>query len=602
MRRSRRSRSLTWVIAVASVAGAAAWAAPAAHAAPTWHLAPLNPAFVAYQQQRAAGAAVGSLVPLPVNPRPWAKAALRHGPLAAQGDTYAAAYDPRDPAQDPTAALLPAVRDQGGLDDCWAFASLASLEFSLLTSPTPTTADFSPDNLAVPAGLDFDYGPNGGGNYQMATAELARWNGPVAETSDPYNGIAVPGLSPTEHVQNVLFLPDRTGTTDNGAIKAAVLTYGAVYTGMYADPAMSTLSGGSYYNPATHAYYYSGSADADHAVDIVGWDDDYPAANFKAGKQPLSDGAFLVRNSWGSGWGDQSFSQGGYFYVSYDDTRIASTMAVFTGEPVDEYAQNLGYDKLGFTDAIGCGDTTAWMAAGYTMAGDSSLEAAAFYAQSPGTTYDVSVASDLNDQATWTPVCSGTIDTPGYHTVAFDQSVAVLAGTRFYVVVRLTTPTTSSPIPLEDSNPSSAASKATTAPGRCYISQDGSPGSWDDIGADYQADVCLKVFAGPATPDLTKPATKALAAVKVVRGSYATLRYRVNDLTPRDTEKVTIKITNRAGKTVKSFVLSGRTPNVSLSLRYKCLLARAGYHFSVYATDRWGNTQTSVGRAAFTVR
>ncbi len=268
--------------------------------------------------------------------------------------------------------MLPAVRDQGSFNDCWAFASLGSLEFSLL----PAVNDFSEDHLAVPAGTDFDYGPDGGGNYQMATAELARWNGPVAQASDPNDGVFVSGLPAIEHVQNVIFLPDRSATTDNDAIKAAVLTYG-----------------------------YS--------------------------------------------------------------------------------------------------------------------------------------------------------------------------------------------------------SKATTAAGRSYTSPDGSPGSWDDIGVksgSYHADVCLKVCAGPAKPDTFKPATKALAAVKVVRGNYATLRYRVNDLTPHDIEKVTIRITKRSGKVVKSFTVSGCTPNTSLSLRFRCLLARAGYHYCVYTTDRWGNTQTSVGRAALTVR
>jgi C1A family cysteine protease len=575
------------------VAGAAAWAAPAARAAaPAWHFGPLNPAFVAYEQQRAAhpGATLGTLVPLPVNPRPWAKAALRLGPLAAQGDTYATSYDPCADSSN----VLPAVRDQGSFNDCWAFASLGSLEFSLL----PAVNGFSEDHLAVPAGTDFDYGPDGGGNYQMATAELARWNGPVAQASDPNDGVFVSGLPAIEHVQNVIFLPDRSGSTDNDAIKAAVLTYGAVFTGMYADPYMSSGSGG-YYNPATCAYYYNGSADPDHAVDIVGWDDNYPATNFKAGRQPASNGAFIVRNSWGTRWGD-----GGYFYVSYDDRRIASTMAVFTGEATSDYAQNLGHDRLGFTDTIGYGDDTAWMAAGYTVKGDSALEAASFYAQSPGTTYDVYVGSDLNDPTTWTAACSGTIDAAGYHTVAFDQSWAAQAGVKFYVIVRLTTPTTTDPIPLEDAIPG-YSSKATTAAGQSYASPDGSPGSWDDIGVEsgsHRADVCLKVFAGQATPDPIRPATRALAAVKVVRGHYATLRYRVNDLTPHDIEKVTIKITKRSGNVVKSFTVSGCTPNTSLSLRFRCLLARAGYHYCVYATDRWGNTQTSVGRAALTVR
>ena len=207
---------------------------------------------------------------------------------------------------------LSPVRDQGPDGNCWAFAALGSLE-SYLRPAQPF--DFSEDNLAVAAGTDFDYGVYGGGNYNMATAELSRWNGPVAETSDAYgDGVFVSGLAPLAHVQNVLFLPDRTGPTDNDTIKWAVENEGPVYTAMYADSGMESSKDSTAYNAATDAFYYTGTADANHAVDIVGWDDNYSAANFATA--PAGDGAFIVRNSWGTGWGTS-----GYFYVSYYDTR-----------------------------------------------------------------------------------------------------------------------------------------------------------------------------------------------------------------------------------------------------------------------------------------
>ena len=54
---------------------------------------------------------------------------------------------------------------------------------------------------------------------------------------------------------------------------------------------------------------------------------------------------------------------------------IGTSMAVFTSESIDDYAQNFGYDTLGFTDRYGYGSDTAWMAAGFTPKGDSQLEA-----------------------------------------------------------------------------------------------------------------------------------------------------------------------------------------------------------------------------------
>ncbi len=584
MRRSSRSLPILDLLLALVVAVVAAVAVPAAQAAVrTPSAAPLNPAFVAFRHNVAATAAHGTfkaLVPAPVNSRSWAKAPLALGPLA-----LATSYDLRD-----TGKLSP-VRDQGDYNTCWSFASLASLESYLLPVPAE---DFSEDNLAMAAAGDFDFGFNGGGNYQMATAELTRWNGPVAETSDPYDAKFVAGLAPIEHVQNVLFLPDRTGPTDNDTIKYAVENYGAVYASIYADSGMSSSSTSPYFNAANDSYYYDGSATADHAIDIVGWNDDYSRTNFST--EPADNGAFIVRNSWGTGWGDN-----GYFYVSYDDVVIGHGMAVFQGEPTTDYAQNFGYDKLGFTDAIGYGSDTAWMAADFVPRGDSFLGAASFYAQSPNTAYDIYLASSLNDHSTWLEMAAGTVAAAGYQTIPFATQPKAAAGLRFYMIVELTSPTTAWPIAVEDAQ-KGYSSKATAAAGESYISADGSPGSWIDSAVARGATVCLRVFAGEPTPDAIAPVTRALAAVKVARGRYANLRYRVTDATANDKEKVTIKIRNRLGRVVKTLALGWHGPNVAQLVRYRCTLARGTYHYYVYATDFWGNLQTSVGHAALTVK
>ena len=597
MRRSRRPRSFAWLIALATAAGVAAWAAPAAHAAaPAGHLAPHDPGFVAYQKQlRLYGPSLTRrpLALAPFDASAWAKAPLHLGDFAPP-----LTYDLGEYGK------LPPILDQGQTMNCWAYSTMASLESFLL----PTySEDFSEDSLVSAAATDFDGVVKYGGNFYMSTAELARWNGPVAASADKY------------HVQNVLFLPDRTAWDDNDTIKWAVMTYGAVYTSMCMGPQYFVQDTTN--NPPTNSCYYCGAdaktaqlldLEVNHAVDIVGWDDNFPATDFAAGDQPLGNGAFLVRNSWGTGWGNQ-----GYFWISYYDEFVGNLngaqepgcMAAFGGVPTGDpgyYTQNFGYDKLGMDDEFGWG-STSWMAVAVTPAVDSPLVAASFYALSPATSYKIYLGSSLDDRSNL--VGSGTTDCGGYRTVAFDTSATVAGGKKAYVIVELTTPGCSWPLALQDVV-SGYSSKATTAAGQSYVSPDGSSDSWVDVGSSAgaskvglsePAEVCLKVF-GDATPDPNRPATRALAAVKVVRGHYATLRYRVNDLTAHDIEKVTIRITKHSGKVVKSFVVSGRTPNTSLSLRFRCLLARAGYHYSVYATDRWGNTQTSVGRAALTVR
>jgi C1A family cysteine protease len=590
----------TIALAVAVAAAAAALAAPEAHATTQGHFGPRNPAFLAWLHDRSAGPLVSTtvnghslapLVPVPVDPASWSARAVRRGPLALGDTPLPASYDPRLQADDPSFYdLLPAIRDQGQDNDCWAYSSIASLEWSLL----PATTMYGEYDLAYKAAADFDWGLQDGGNYEIATAELARWRAPVSESAGVDSGYT-PGLPTIEHVKDVLFLPDRTSASDNDTIKAAIQQYGAVYTAMYADDGMSYDTTSAYFNKSTSAYYYNGSAQPDHAVDIVGWDDSYSRANFST--DPGMDGAFICRNSWSSAWGD-----GGYFYVSYADVLIGTSMAVFTGEPTTDYAQNLGHDTLGFTDSYGFGTDTAWMAAGYTVKGDSTLEAAGLYALSPGTTYTLYAGTSLTNHATWTNVGSGTLDVAGYHTVAFTTPYNALAGVKFYVIAQVTAPTTVYPLALEDYQ-SGYSSRAASAAGQSYVSSDGT--TWGDLTVVYSpsADVCLKVFAGAATPDQYKPVTKALAAASVYRGHTVSLRYRVNDATGKyDVEKVVIRIRTKAGKLVKTITVGTKQPNVSLSYRYLCKLPRGSYRWYVYATDRWGNTQSSVGRASLTVK
>ena len=231
-------------------------------------------------------------------------------------------------------------------------------------------------------------------------------------------------------MHDVLELPSRRSATDNADLKWAVMTYGAVYTSMCWSAAA--------FRDSSAAYYYAGSSSPNHAVTLVGWDDSYQASGFVS--RPPGPGAFLVRNSWGT-----SFGQDGYFWVSYYDTEFAVDNAVFAGaEPAAASERIYQHDPLGWVASYrpsGAADpSTAWFAAAYTAAEAGTLTAAGFYATAPNAVYEVRVAESVDGIRDAAVSATGTLAVPGYHTVALDAPVATSAGQRLVIAVRVTVP------------------------------------------------------------------------------------------------------------------------------------------------------------------
>ncbi len=367
----------------------------------TFRPAPINPEFLKYREEAADPAlktAAAEGRPLGYRPGPLDLSHVRapEPEFLESAATLPASYDLR------IEGAVTAIRDQAPYGTCWAFGALASLE-STFRKAGKGTFDFSEWHLAYFAYVDesaslpaftqraAEYGDDPifdqGGNVSQATALLARWTGAVDEAARPYQNVTPwpPESTPqasdavSKHLEQVHLL--KTGNDfDAPSIKRAVMTYGAVAFRMEWRDSFFSVENAAYYAP-------EGTTGGGHIVTLVGWDDSFPAERFAV--NPGQNGAWLVKNSWGTAFGNE-----GYFWLSYADVTLGYP-AVFVGADKTNYSRVYQYDPLGWINSIGNGNETAWFANVFTASGLGSeteaLKAVSFYAGQAGASYRIEV-------------------------------------------------------------------------------------------------------------------------------------------------------------------------------------------------------------------
>lgn len=315
------------------------------------------------------------------------------------------------------------VKNQGKGGNCWAFSIIGALESCVLKA-TGVPLDLSEDNMKNLMAFYSDYGwamdTNTGGYDRMGIGYLTGWLGPVNESSDLYSDSSVlsPVLNSIFHIQNILFL-QRTSYTDNDAIKRAIMDYGAVSTSIYWD--------GQYLKDKS--YYNNQVTSANHAIVIVGWDDTYSRQNFK--NTPAGDGAWIIKNSWGTSEGDN-----GFYYVSYYDIRCAqlnNPKATFTFILNDtmRYDRNYQYDIPGYTDFFLNHSSTVWYKTRFTSIGEEYLAAVSTYFEK-NTKWQMSIY--VNDNLRLT---KDGFSSPGYWTIDLGQLIHLSQGDVFEIVFKI---------------------------------------------------------------------------------------------------------------------------------------------------------------------
>jgi C1A family cysteine protease len=210
-----------------------------------------------------------------------------------------------------TRTTLTSVRNQGDCGSCWAFATVGVLE-AAISIHYGSSPDLSEQYLV--SCNTGNWGCSGGftaHNYhENIIGKDATVPGAVLESSFPYVGwnpqsgkeqTDLPCGGPYQHpyqIQSWAYVAN--GTAPDDQIKQAILQHGPVETMVCAGNGWRSYTGGIY----SHNDSAACGGFVNHAVDLVGWNDNMKDA--RGG----SHAVWIVRNSWGTGWGDQ-----GYMYI-----------------------------------------------------------------------------------------------------------------------------------------------------------------------------------------------------------------------------------------------------------------------------------------------
>ena len=226
------------------------------------------------------------------------------------------------------------------------------------------------------------------------------------------------------------------------------------------------------YLSSNWAQYTTSPLAADHIVAIVGWDDTYPKENFASGfaegvaaeHTPPGDGAWLVKNSWGSesadcaesqefssmwGYWDNDVNDGkgghcGYFWMSYYDQSVCEPESYEFGLAADDDNDvTAQYDYLPSSMTIVADESEAPTYSANIFTADADMEITTLSTMTTAVdtmvTYQIyrlseDAASPTDGALAYTG--SEAYDYGGYHRHALDigAGVALRAGDRYSVV------------------------------------------------------------------------------------------------------------------------------------------------------------------------
>jgi C1A family cysteine protease len=209
------------------------------------------------------------------------------------------------------------IRNQGNCGSCWAFATTGALE--AVTNIKNNTPGYNL-NLAEQILVSCSGAGSCSGGYSSSASNYIRDTGLPFETVYPYtatDGVcstaAANWQASTYRINSWAYVTTSSPSVDT--IKNALVSYGPLAT------RMAVYSDFDYYRSGIYSYT-TGTYRGLHAVVIVGYDD--------------TNQCFVVKNSWGTGWGEA-----GFFRIAYSELSSLvgfgqNTIVYYTSSPAPE--------------------------------------------------------------------------------------------------------------------------------------------------------------------------------------------------------------------------------------------------------------------------
>lgn len=509
------------------------------------------------------------------------------------------------------------VKNQGNYETCWSFASAAVIEANLIKNGLAgSDIDISEnaiayffynrqvDSLGYTKG-DYNMIARSGYNYLTAAGTLQGTGialtsgvGILTEQQSPY--LTTPAASlcySGDYVVKKMFMYNYNRSSLDSSIdkiKNAILDHGAVATGMYYNKV---------YYDSDKASYYCPLSGGNHAVTIVGWDDNYSKNNFV--RKPDRDGAWIVKNSYGTSFGDK-----GYMYISYADKSITELMSfemTTKASAYDNYYQHDGTGNPGFAYNSASHYANVFKAKGAGK-NNEELKAISLYTTSVGTKYEVQIYTGLTSKSkptggtkAFSSNIKGTLSDAGYQMIELPEPVSLTAGENFSVVVRLTTASGNNAYMGVDtsyynSNNDWIRFISSVGKNQSFIKVNG---KWYDMGSKLNANVRIRAFT-----DVTSVKSNFhlnTNSLGVSKGDTQTLALKAAPYVHR---KVTWKSSNSSiasvgvtgkvkGKKYGSATISGTFMNGSGKKTLKCKVTVGPSRMKGFSVSAFGDVKVS---------